>query len=193
MTTTAIILAAGKGTRLRPLTYFVAKPLIKFMGQSLIEHVMNMLKMNDIYLYFVNIHNKPMQMIKNIDDRAVYFYEKELLGSAGTVKALTQYMTEDFVVCNADTISNVDIDSMIGMHKFKKNMATVIWDREKRKGAGVTVLNKRIFPYLVNKRELQDVLDEVGFSKFEQDDLWWFDLGTFHGIFDAYKFFKNVQ
>lgn len=192
--TTAIILAAGKGKRLRPFTHFIPKPLIPFMGQSIIEYVMEMLSKSGVYKYFINIHHKPMQMINKLGDQALFFYERELLGGAETVRALIPYMSDNFIVCNADTISNVDIIEMMKLHKISKSMATVLWDRKKNKGAGLTILNTKIYPYLKSNHlgvGLQDTLMDIGFSKYEQKGLWWFDLGTFKGYIDAYKFLKN--
>lgn len=179
---TAIILAGGIGTRLRPLTYFRPKALVKVHKRPVIEYVVNNLKKSGINQIYINIHHKPVQMMNYIKN-AAFFYEPELLGTAGTIKALLPYQSQDFVVCNADTITTLDISEMMKWHKKSGKIATVAWSKDKC--TGTMIFNKQIDDYLPLTGMIDDVLSKIKYSKYESIENRFWDVGTFEGLIKA--------
>src|SRR4030042_4765770 len=91
---TAVILAGGEGTRLRPLTYELAKPLIPVKGKPLMETSLDLLRKFDIKKVYISVGYKARQIIDFFGDGSKYgmqfeyLVEKEPLGTAGPLKML---------------------------------------------------------------------------------------------------------
>lgn len=128
----AFIMAAGLGTRLRPLTYSLPKPLIPIVNIPSIGHLMNNLKKHNIKEAVVNLHYFPELITSFLSDgkkwgiKILYSYEKKLLGTAGGVKLKEKFFKETFIVLSADGISDINLKKVIDFHKNKKSIATVV-------------------------------------------------------------------
>lgn len=107
--TTAMVLAAGLGKRMRPLTETTPKPLIPVAGKTLLDWGLDTLGAAGVETAIVNVHYLGAQIIEHVKDRAlprivISDERAELLDSAGgIVRALPQIGTEPFFVLNADT------------------------------------------------------------------------------------------
>ncbi len=188
---TSIILAGGLGKRLWPITKDTPKPLIKVSGVPVIDYVIANLRRAESYRTFVNVHYLYEKVIDYLKSEVVYFYEPTLLGTAGTIRALAPYQSENFIVCNGDTITNVDIRAMYEMHKASGKMATLSWDK---KCTGVMIFNRAIFDLLPEKGMIDDALQNIIFNKYWTDDLWWIDIGTQDGLKEAQsKYVKKLN
>lgn len=128
----AFLLSAGLGTRLRPLTKETPKCLLKIAGTALIDIWIKKLKRAKIEQILVNIHHLPDKMNQHLekyseDSGLVLSYEERLLGSAGTLLANRKFIGDDqeFLVCNADTLTAIDPSVLIKAHKEKKFLATL--------------------------------------------------------------------
>jgi MurNAc alpha-1-phosphate uridylyltransferase len=108
--TRAMIMAAGYGTRMRPLTNNIPKPLVKVRGRALIDHVIDRLVAAGVNEIVVNIHYMGDQIASHIGKRkdATFIISDEtdnLLDSGGGIyKALPQFGNEPFFHANADTV-----------------------------------------------------------------------------------------
>lgn len=108
--TTAMVLAAGLGTRMRPLTDHTPKPLVRVAGRALLDHVLDRLREVDVATAVVNVHYLGGQIIRHVADRAqpriVISDERDsVLGTGGGVaKALPLLGAEPFFHLNADTL-----------------------------------------------------------------------------------------
>lgn len=128
----AFIMAAGLGTRLRPLTYSLPKPLIPIANVPSIGHLMNNLRKYNIKEVVVNLHYFPELITSFLSDgkkwgiKVLYSYEKKLLGTAGGVKLKEKFFKETFLVLSADGISDINLKKVIDFHKSKKALATVV-------------------------------------------------------------------
>lgn len=128
----AMIMAAGLGTRLRPLTQQIAKPMIPVANKPIMEHVIELLARQNVENLFVNIHYQP-EAIRNYfgDGREwgvdlTYSYEEELMGTAGGVKRLEPFLKDDtFVVFSSDILTDIDIGRLVSFHKRNNALATV--------------------------------------------------------------------
>lgn len=127
----AIILSAGQGTRLKPLTDNCPKPMIKIGSKPVLEHTVNMLKKHGVTDIAINLHHYPQVVMDYFGDgksfgvRMHYSLEKEILGTAGAVKKLKGYFDDTFVVVYGDVFSFTDITAMMRFHKGKKGIATI--------------------------------------------------------------------
>jgi N-acetyl-alpha-D-muramate 1-phosphate uridylyltransferase len=108
--TSAMVLAAGLGTRMRPLTDKMPKPLVSVGGKPLLDHVLDRLVEADVATAVVNVHYLPDQIIEHVKDRAtprvVISDERDMvLGTGGAVvKALPLLGDAPFYHLNADTM-----------------------------------------------------------------------------------------
>jgi len=121
----AFLLAAGKGTRLQPLTFNTPKCLVPICGKPLIEYWFDLFELygiNEILLNTSHLADKVESYIKrhsrNFKIRLVY--EETLLGSGGTIKKNQDFIDgEDaFFICYADNLTNINIDKMMKFHKL---------------------------------------------------------------------------
>lgn len=136
----AIILAGGLGTRLRPLTLTIPKPLIDVNGRTLTDHILDILKkygMKEVYLsisylghkiqeYFGNKNNSE----KNFGVKVNYLLEKHPLGTAGPLLILKKEnrqkeLNNTFIMVNGDNLFNLDFKKMYEQHKKANAVATI--------------------------------------------------------------------
>jgi len=126
----AVILSAGYGTRLRPLTDIVAKPMVKVLGIPAIEYTLNFLKINGVKDVFINRHHLPEQFgsIRVPAGMSITFStEKDILGTLGGVMSFKQHLLDDdFILINGDIIFNFDLKQAYHTHRTKKNIATML-------------------------------------------------------------------
>lgn len=103
MIDTAMILAAGRGERMRPLTDTIPKPLIQVAGRSLLERSMDRLIGHGVTRIVVNVHYLGQQIVDRLDGRAQILHEERLLDTGGSVKAALPFLGDGpFFVVNGD-------------------------------------------------------------------------------------------
>jgi len=108
--TRAMVMAAGLGTRMRPLTDDRPKPLVKVAGKTLIDHALDKLVQAGVTMAVVNVHYKAEMMREHLAKRRdleIRFSEEtgELLGTGGgVVKALPHFEGQPFFITNSDTV-----------------------------------------------------------------------------------------
>lgn len=136
----AIILAGGLGTRLRPLTLTIPKPLIDINGRTLTEHILDILKkhgVKEVYLSISYLGHKieeyfgsPEESKKRFGVKINYLTEEKPMGTAGPLLILKkekreQELNETFVMLNGDNLFSLDFKKMYEMHKKNKAAATI--------------------------------------------------------------------
>lgn len=128
----AMILAAGEGTRLRPLTLETPKVLLPVGGRPLIEYTLSWLRRHGITQVAINLHYLGDEIKKFLGDgsrfrmRVFYSAEERPLGTAGGVKRMEQFFDDTFVVVYGDNLTNFDLLDMIEFHREKKAIATMV-------------------------------------------------------------------
>jgi len=159
--TAAIIMSGGKGTRLKPFTDVLPKPLMPFKGKTLIEHVVNNFINYEINEFIFSINYKS-HLIKaffkelNPSYSLKYIEETVPLGTAGSLKMIKKTNFKYFFVSNCDTIIHVDLYDLHKFHRLNKNDITIVVSNKKIKiPYGVCKTNKnKIFESIVEKPEL---------------------------------------
>lgn len=126
----AFILAAGEGTRLRPLTLKHPKPLVPVMDSPVITYTIDNLKRHGISECIINLHylgSKIKSFLdRNIKDMKIeYSFEEEILGTAGGVKKMEEKLNDTFIVLSGDGLSDIDIKKILDFHRKKQATATV--------------------------------------------------------------------
>jgi len=143
----AFVPAAGYGTRLKPITDHIPKPLLPVLGRPVIELVIERLISAGIRDIGVNMHHKH-ELIENWAENYLYsecislFYEPEILGTGGALKAAEAFLGEDgpFLVHNSDILSEIDIKGLIKTHEERDDIITLaVHDRP---GLNVLHLNE---------------------------------------------------
>lgn len=132
----AMALAAGKGTRLSPLTGEIPKPMAPVADTPIIEHVFSLLATHGVREVYLNIHYKADALLEaygeesTINGMSVYLSrEEELLGTAGGVKRLAANFEDTFVVVSGDALTDVDLGEVVAFHKEKGALATIALHR----------------------------------------------------------------
>jgi NDP-sugar pyrophosphorylase family protein len=125
----AIILCAGYGTRLKPLTDIIPKPLVKIMGIPVVEYTINLLAKSGIKDIFINRHHLLNEFDKiNIPEgvNIEFSYEPQILGTSGGILSFEDKLDDDFLVINGDVLVNLDINELISSHNKSKKIATMV-------------------------------------------------------------------
>lgn len=121
----AMILAAGEGTRLRPLTNTCAKAVLPVGGKPALEHVLEWLRSYGILDVGINLHHCPESITSCFGDgerlgmRLTYSREPELLGTAGGVRALVSFLDRRFVLVYGDVLTDLDLAELVKYHASK--------------------------------------------------------------------------
>jgi NDP-sugar pyrophosphorylase family protein len=127
-----MILAAGEGTRLRPLTLTRPKPMVPIDERPLLEHIIAWLRRYGVVDIGVNLHYKPEVVTGYFGDGSVfgvhleYSHEKEILGTAGGVKALEWFLDETFVVVYGDILTSLNLERVLRAHRRARAAVTVV-------------------------------------------------------------------
>jgi NDP-sugar pyrophosphorylase family protein len=129
----AMILAAGKGTRLRPLTNSTPKPLLEVAGQPMIAFALAQIRQAGIREAVINLHYLGAQIRRAVGRgerygvRVSYSEEDPLLDTGGGIAACRPFLRGDtFVVLNADTYSEVPLGDVIAFHRARGALATLV-------------------------------------------------------------------
>ena len=208
------ILSAGFGTRLKPITDKIPKPLVKLGNKTLVEYGIELLQNSGIKEIGINIHHKKEIMENFAKKRGLkHFYEKEILGTGGYLKNLKGYFNCLMVTVNCDTVFFGDdniIQRLVNAHIENHNLITLVLKKIENEKATPFEINENLIKSLGKKGEyfftgLQilspDVLNHIEFSivdtykkliiqkklGFVEFKGKWFDCGTLNGLINANK------
>ncbi|HAP39092.1 MAG TPA: hypothetical protein DCQ94_04955, partial [Nitrospira sp.] len=129
----AMILAAGLGTRLRPLTDVTPKPLLPVAGTPMIVWNLLLLKRHGIRDVVINLHHLGDMIRQALGDgsalgmRLIYSYEPVILGTGGGIKqAEPHFQGEPVLVLNGDTLFELDLGAVMAFHRERAAAATLV-------------------------------------------------------------------
>ena len=127
-----MVLAAGKGTRLKPLTGVIPKPMAPVAGKPIIEHIFELLAASGFEEVHVNVHYLAQVILgrygemTKVDDMPVHFSREErLAGTAGGVRRLANRFDDTFVVVMGDALTDVDLRELVAFHQERGALATL--------------------------------------------------------------------
>ena len=120
----ALVLAAGEGTRLRPLTLDRPKPMVPINGKPLLEHIVVWLRQHGFEDIAINLHYCPQVILdyfgggSAFDVRIVYSCEEKILGTAGAVRHLNGFLDgRPLVVVYGDVLTNLDLGALLAFRR----------------------------------------------------------------------------
>jgi NDP-sugar pyrophosphorylase family protein len=129
----ALILAAGFGNRLQPLTNELPKPLFPVLNQPILEHTLHFLSSQGIKEIAINVHHRPEKIISYFGDgkdfgvTLHYSKEDEILGTAGGIKKLQSFFQDEtFLVINSDVFVDINLNDVLKFHKEKNSKLTLV-------------------------------------------------------------------
>ncbi len=176
----AMILAAGVGSRLMPLTLTIPKPMLPIVNKPALEHIVNLCKNHGVKQIKMNLHYLPEQIdsfFKDGEDYGIdisYSIEKKLLGTAGGIKRIQSFFDETFIVLSGDGFTNIDLTDMYKFHKSSKSTATIaVKEVEDTSKFGVVVTDEnnsiQKFQEKPKKEDALSNLANLGIYIFEPD------------------------
>jgi mannose-1-phosphate guanylyltransferase len=122
----AMVLAAGLGTRLRPLTYELPKPMVPVLDRPVMAHIVDLLDRHGIERAIANLHYFPDTIRDYFGDRLEYRYEEQLLGTAGGVRNCADFFgDETFVIISGDALTDIDLKAFEARHREAGGIATL--------------------------------------------------------------------
>ncbi len=128
----AMIMAAGKGTRLRPLTDLMPKPMVPIANRPALYHILRLLRRHGFREVVLNLHHMADAITSYLGEgtqlemELTYSYELELLGTAGGVKNNEAFLRGDtFLVISGDALTDIDLTGLIAAHRRNGSIATI--------------------------------------------------------------------
>lgn len=131
----AVIMAGGKGTRLRPLTCSMPKPMVPVVNRPMMEHVIHLLVAHDFTELACTLCYMPEAIQGYFGDgssmgcKITYSVEDTPLGTAGSVRALGDFLDGTFLVISGDALTDIDLASAVAFHRKKGAAATIVLTR----------------------------------------------------------------
>ena len=129
----AILLAGGKGTRLRPLTIHTPKPIVPIFDRPFLHYQLDLLKhVAEIDEVILSLNYQPRRIEEIFGDGSDsgiairYVVEPAPLGTAGAVRYAGESLRESVVVFNGDVLTEVDLAAVIALHRERKAKATIV-------------------------------------------------------------------
>jgi len=128
----AMIMAAGKGTRLRPITDLVPKPMAPIVNRPALYHILRLLQRHGVTEVIINLHHLHDAITAYFGNGAgmgmkiEYSYEPELLGTAGGVKNNEAFLADGtFLVVSGDALTDLDLTGLVAAHRRLGSIATL--------------------------------------------------------------------
>jgi NDP-sugar pyrophosphorylase family protein len=131
----AMVLAAGLGTRLRPITYSIPKPMVPVLNRPVMEHIARLLARHGFDETIANLHWFPEVIEGHFGDggefglRLSYSREERLLGTAGGVRNAAGFLGDSFLVISGDALTDIDLAAMRAFHDSHDGLATLATKR----------------------------------------------------------------
>ena len=128
----ALILAGGKGTRLRPLTTHTPKPIVPIANRPFLLYQIELLKQADVRDVILSLSYQPQKIEDKLGDgtdhdvRITYTFEASPLGTAGAYRHAASFIRETTVVFNGDVLTDIDLNEVIRFHKERDATATIV-------------------------------------------------------------------
>lgn len=142
-----MLLAAGRGTRLAPLTHSIPKILAPLGGRPLLEHQLEYLTGSGVTEIAINVHHHSDQVLACIEGLSLdvpvrISHEAQLLGTAGALLPLRDFFTEPVVVLYGDVVTNASLAELMDEHRRHDPLATlVVYPATEIEGKGVCLVD----------------------------------------------------
>jgi NDP-sugar pyrophosphorylase family protein len=146
----AMVLAAGVGSRLDPLTRNTPKPMVPIVNKPVIEHIIELLRRHGFTDILINLYYLGDQIKQHLGDgsrlnvRITYSEEDQLWGDAGSIKRSEEFFDDTFLVVGGDDLSDLDLTRLVKTHRDKRALATIALSLvDDPSEYGIVLLNER--------------------------------------------------
>jgi NDP-sugar pyrophosphorylase family protein len=170
----AMVLAAGQGTRLRPLTETLPKALVPVAGRPMIEYSLLLLRHYGIQDIVINLHHHGEQIEKRLADgsqlglQISYSVEPELLDTGGGLLKAKPFLQDDtFIVINTDVLIDLHLDELLEFHRKQRAAATLVLrpDRDADQYGSIDIDKRdRICRFLDTRMPVQSPVRKLMFT-----------------------------
>jgi mannose-1-phosphate guanylyltransferase len=121
-----MVLAAGLGTRLKPLTFEIPKPMVPVLDRPVMAHIVGLCERQGFDELVANLHYYPDSIRAYFGDRLTYSHEEELLGTAGGVRNVRDFFGEEpVVIVSGDALTDLDLNALVERHREAGGIATL--------------------------------------------------------------------
>jgi mannose-1-phosphate guanylyltransferase/mannose-1-phosphate guanylyltransferase/phosphomannomutase len=121
-----MVLAAGLGTRLRPITFELSKPMVPVLDRPVMAHILDLVERHGCGEVIANLHHFPDVIRGYFGDRISYRQEQELLGTAGGVRGCRDFFGDQtFLVISGDALTDIDLTALVARHRDCGGVATL--------------------------------------------------------------------
>jgi mannose-1-phosphate guanylyltransferase len=130
-----MVLAAGLGTRLRPITYEMPKPMVPVLNRPVMEHIVRLLARHGFTETIANLHWFPETIEARFGDGSAfgvelsYSREERLLGTSGGVRNAAEFLGDSFLIISGDALTDIDLAAMRDFHESHDGIATLATKR----------------------------------------------------------------
>jgi mannose-1-phosphate guanylyltransferase/mannose-1-phosphate guanylyltransferase/phosphomannomutase len=130
-----MVLAAGLGTRLRPITFDMPKPMVPVLNRPVMEHILRLLAKHDFTETIANLHWFPELIEEHFGDGSdcgvslSYSKEEALLGTSGGVRNVADFLGDEFLIISGDALTDLDLTAMREFHQGHDGIATLATKR----------------------------------------------------------------
>jgi NDP-sugar pyrophosphorylase family protein len=126
----AVVLVGGEGTRLRPLTETIPKPLVHFMNRPFLDHVLDHLTRSGVEEAILSSSYLEEEFRSYLEGRGerpevVWVTEPQPLGTSGAIVGARDLLDGTFLVLNGDVLTDLDLDALIAFHRRRRALATI--------------------------------------------------------------------
>lgn len=131
----AVIMAGGFGTRLRPLTMTIPKPMVPILNAPMMEHIVNLLRRHNVNNIVSVLYFQPDKITDHFEDGSKFGMDMDYVlaqadfGTAGAVKNAQQHLTERFIIISGDVLTDFDLSKALEFHIERKAAATILLTR----------------------------------------------------------------
>ncbi|MBI3787677.1 MAG: nucleotidyltransferase family protein [Ignavibacteriales bacterium] len=131
----AVIMAGGFGTRLRPLTCNIPKPMVPMLNRPMMEHIVELLKKHGFTDLITTLYYQPEVITNYFGDGSAFGVHMHYLkseadyGTAGSVRNAKEFLNERFLIISGDVFTDIDLGAALKYHKQKKAKATIVLTR----------------------------------------------------------------
>jgi len=171
-----VLLAGGKGTRMREMTEDLPKPMVRIGNIPVLDHLINIFNHFGEFEFIVctgYLEEKIREYYKNREDVEVVFTGMETQ-TGGRIKKIAEKLDENFIVTYGDGLANVNINKLIDFHFSQKTLGTMTVTNPTSRFGLVEFDNKNLVEKFVEKPKLQGFVN-IGFMVFNNKFLEYLD------------------
>src|SRR6266849_3283407 len=205
----AILLAGGKGTRLRPLTIHTPKPIVPIFDRPFLQFQLDLIKtVSEIDEVILSLNYQPRRIEEIFGDGGDtglslrYMVEPAPLGTAGAIKFAAANVRDSIVVFNGDVLTEVDLGAVIALHRERKARATIVLtpvDNPSAYGLVETDPRGNILRFLEKPNADEITCDTINagiyvlepdtFDRIPKDTPWSIERSFFPSLIDRHEIF----